>query len=97
MEPDAVRQLIRQGIPRRMPRFQYTLNASEMDDLIAYLKIRYPLPSARLSHGTDVDTKGNVWESTGAGAVRMNIQTGELTEFRTPAEFSRPYDLGVDS
>ena len=40
MEPDAVRQLIRQGIPRRMPRFQYTLNASEMDDLIAYLKIR---------------------------------------------------------
>lgn len=53
-------------------------------------------PPVALSHGTDVDTKGNVWGSTGHGAVRMNIETGELREFNTPTEFSRPYDLGID-
>jgi streptogramin lyase len=53
-------------------------------------------PPAALSHGTSVDTKGNVWGSTGLGAVRMNIQTGELTLFKTVAELSRPYDMGVD-
>jgi mono/diheme cytochrome c family protein len=36
----AVRQLILQGIPRSKPSFKYTLGPSEMDDLIAYLKIR---------------------------------------------------------
>ncbi|MSO83577.1 MAG: cytochrome c [Acidobacteria bacterium] len=36
----AVRQLVQGGIPRRMPSFQYTLNASELNDLIAYLRIR---------------------------------------------------------
>lgn len=36
----AVRQLVQMGIPQRMPGFQYTLNASEMNDLIAYLRIR---------------------------------------------------------
>jgi mono/diheme cytochrome c family protein len=36
----AVRQLIQQGIPKRMPSFQYTLDASQLNDLIAYLKIR---------------------------------------------------------
>ena len=53
-------------------------------------------PPFALSHGTDVDTKGNVWGSTGKGAVRMNIQTGEVTEFMTRTEFSRPYDMGID-
>ena len=36
----AVRQLIQGGIPRRMPAFTYTFTAAELDDLIAYLKIR---------------------------------------------------------
>ena len=36
----AVRQLVQVGIPRLMPSFQYTLNASEMNELIAYLRIR---------------------------------------------------------
>lgn len=36
----AVRQLIQEGIPRRMPAFTYTFTAAELDDLIAYLKIR---------------------------------------------------------
>lgn len=36
----AVRQLVQEGISRRMPAFKYTLNASEMNDLIAYLRIR---------------------------------------------------------
>lgn len=36
----AVRQLIQEGIPRRMPAFKYTLNPSETNDLIAYLRIR---------------------------------------------------------
>ena len=44
MKPNAseqvVRQLVQVGIPRRMPSFQYTLNASELTDLIAYLRIR---------------------------------------------------------
>lgn len=37
---EGVRQLVQQGIPRLMPSFRYTLGPSEMDDLIAYLKIR---------------------------------------------------------
>lgn len=37
---DAVRQLILAGLSGRMPSFQYTLVASELDDLIAYLRIR---------------------------------------------------------
>lgn len=37
---DSVRQLIQQGIPERMPSFRYNFQPSEMDDLIAYLKIR---------------------------------------------------------
>jgi mono/diheme cytochrome c family protein len=36
----AVRDLVQEGISRRMPAFKYTLKASEMDDLIAYLRIR---------------------------------------------------------
>ena len=37
---EGVRQRIQQGIPRVMPSFQYNFGPSEMDDLIAYLKIR---------------------------------------------------------
>ena len=37
---DGVRQLIQAGIPRRMPSFKYNFTPSEMDELIAYLKIR---------------------------------------------------------
>ena len=37
---EGVRQRIQQGIPRLMPSFQYNFGPSEMDDLIAYLKIR---------------------------------------------------------
>ena len=35
-----VRQLIQTGIPKRMPSFQYNFTPTEVDDLIAYLKIR---------------------------------------------------------
>ena len=35
-----VRQLIQTGIPKRMPSFQYNFTPAEVDDLIAYLKIR---------------------------------------------------------
>jgi mono/diheme cytochrome c family protein len=35
-----VRQLIQSGIPKRMPSFQYNFTPAEVDDLIAYLKIR---------------------------------------------------------
>ena len=37
---DAVRQLIQSGIPKMMPGFKYTLEPTELDSLIAYLKIR---------------------------------------------------------
>lgn len=37
---DAVRTLILEGVPKRMTGFQYTLTSEEVDDLIAYLKIR---------------------------------------------------------
>ena len=37
---DAVRALILNGIPKRMTGFRYTLSAREVDDVIAYLKIR---------------------------------------------------------
>jgi mono/diheme cytochrome c family protein len=36
----SVRQLIQTGIPKRMPSFQYNFAPAEVDDLIAYLKIR---------------------------------------------------------
>ena len=36
----AVRQLIQTGIPKRMPSFQYNFTPAEVNDLIAYLKIR---------------------------------------------------------
>jgi mono/diheme cytochrome c family protein len=35
-----VRQMIQTGIPKRMPSFQYNFTPAEVDDLIAYLKIR---------------------------------------------------------
>ena len=59
------------------------------------LKTHAKVPTV-MSHGVDVDTKGNAWGSTGLGAVRMNIKTGELTEFKTLTPDSRPYDMGVD-
>ena len=36
----AVRQVLRQGVPGRMPTFEYALQPGEIDDLIAYLRIR---------------------------------------------------------
>ncbi|OFW14786.1 MAG: hypothetical protein A3H29_08190 [Acidobacteria bacterium RIFCSPLOWO2_02_FULL_67_21] len=50
-----------------------------------------------MSHGTGEDSTGTwAWGSTGLGAVRMNIRTGEVTEFKTPTADSRPYDMDVD-
>ena len=40
MTEEYVRQMTRVGIPRVMPGYQYTYTPDEMDDLIAYLKIR---------------------------------------------------------
>jgi mono/diheme cytochrome c family protein len=37
---DGVRQFIVTGLPGRMPSFRYTLAAWELDDLVAYLRIR---------------------------------------------------------
>ena len=36
----SVRQVIQKGIPGMMPGFQYTLEGKQLDDLIAYLKVR---------------------------------------------------------
>jgi streptogramin lyase len=50
-----------------------------------------------MSHGTGEDSTGTwAWGSTGLGAVRMNIKTGEVTEFKTPTADSRPYDMDID-
>jgi len=35
-----VRQIILEGIPRRMPSFKYNFEPREIDELVAYLKIR---------------------------------------------------------
>jgi len=56
----------------------------------------YPALPHGTSHGVDVDTRGNVWGNNPVGAVRMNIQTGQMTEFLTPLPNSRPYDMGID-
>jgi mono/diheme cytochrome c family protein len=37
---DAVRRILQNGVSGLMPTFRYALSSSEMDDLIAYLKIR---------------------------------------------------------
>ena len=33
-----VRQFIQQGVPKKMPGFQYSLTPKELDDLVEYLK-----------------------------------------------------------
>ena len=35
-----VRQIILEGLPKRMPSFQYMLDPKQIDDITAYLKIR---------------------------------------------------------
>ena len=37
---DAVRSLIMNGVPKRMTGFRHTLTAKDIDDIIAYLKVR---------------------------------------------------------
>jgi mono/diheme cytochrome c family protein len=37
---EGVRSLILNGVPKRMTGFRHTLTAKEIDDLIAYLKVR---------------------------------------------------------
>lgn len=50
-----------------------------------------------MSHGTGEESTGTyAWGSTGLGAVRMNIRTGEVTEYQTPTADSRPYDMDID-
>jgi streptogramin lyase len=70
---------------------QFTSLDVKTNTIKAYPGISYPL-----SHGTQVDTKGNVWGSFGPGFVRLNVATGQITEFNTVTPFSRPYDVGVD-
>ena len=38
LSESSARETILRGIPQRMPGFQYSLGAKEMDDLLAYLK-----------------------------------------------------------
>lgn len=40
IDDEAVRQRIVQGLPKMMPSFQYALDSKQIDDVIAYLKIR---------------------------------------------------------
>ena len=40
MTETVLRQLLQQGIPGKMPGFRYNFAPSQIDDLIAYLKIR---------------------------------------------------------
>ena len=40
LQEAAARRFIMEGIPKTMPAFKYTLDAKQLDDLIAYLKIR---------------------------------------------------------
>lgn len=49
-----------------------------------------------MSHGKGVDTKGDVWASTGDGAVRLDPRTGKLTEYKSITPASRPYDMAID-
>jgi streptogramin lyase len=49
-----------------------------------------------MTHGKNVDSKGNLWASTVDGAVRLNLATKQITEFKTPTPHSRPYDMAID-
>jgi mono/diheme cytochrome c family protein len=40
MTEDSVRMRIQEGIPRRMPAYKFTYTPTELNELIAYLKIR---------------------------------------------------------
>ncbi|OFW00744.1 MAG: hypothetical protein A3I61_19490 [Acidobacteria bacterium RIFCSPLOWO2_02_FULL_68_18] len=70
---------------------QITSVDTRTDTITSHPGLRYPL-----SHGTQVDSRGNVWGSFGLGFVRLDVATGTIKEFNTITPFSRPYDLGVD-
>lgn len=50
-----------------------------------------------MSHGKGVDSKGNLWASTADGVIRLNIETRQLSEFKSITPHSRPYDMAIDS
>ena len=86
MSSDPTRNLIWYGGSRGFVSLDVKTNAIKV-----YPGLEYPL-----SHGTQVDTKGNVWGSFGLGFARLNIASGQITQFNTVTPYSRPYDLGVD-
>jgi len=44
-----------------------------------------------------MDSKGNIWSSARVGAIRLNPQTGEYTEYKTAIKGGLPYGMTVDS
>jgi streptogramin lyase len=86
MSSDPARNLIWYGGGQGFMSLDVKTNA-----IRAYPGLPYPL-----SHGTQVDTKGNVWGSFGLGFARLNIASGQITQFNTVTPYSRPYDVGVD-
>src|SRR5262249_221158 len=63
---------------------------------------RFPNPLAPVGRGLGfisiaMDSKRNLWSSQAEGAFRLNPQTGEYTEFKTPTKGGQPYGMAVDS
>lgn len=58
----------------------------------------YPLPKGYegLHNGKGVDSQGNYWAATAAGAYRMDPKTSQWTLFPSLTPLGRPYGLTVD-
>lgn len=63
---------------------------------------RFPNPLAPVGRGLGLisiamDSKGNLWTSEREGTFRLNPQTGEYAEYKTPTKGGQPYGMTVDS
>ena len=53
--------------------------------------------AGRVGGGLEVDSKGMIWTSANIGAVRLNPQTGEYTDYKSITKGGSPYGVTVDS
>ncbi len=47
--------------------------------------------------GLEIDSKGMIWTSANIGAIRLNPQTGEYTDYKSITKGGYPYGVTVDS
>ncbi len=51
----------------------------------------------KVGGGLEVDSKGMIWTSANIGAIRLNPQTGEYTDYKSITKGGSPYGVTVDA